>query len=556
MSDAPQLRIAIAQCNPLVGDIAGNAKKIIERSQQASQQGAHLVLFPELVLCGYPPEDLLFRPAFQAHIESHITKIAQRVADQMGDLCVVLGAPEYVGGKIYNAAYVIQSGQVLGIYRKHCLPNYGVFDERRYFSKGKNALVIELFGAKLGITICEDIWHKKPAKAAKAAGAELLLNLNASPFNEAKLAQRQAMVQKRVAQTGLPLVYCNLVGGQDELVFDGRSMVYNHKAECCHLAIGASETLDLIDFEKSDGHWLPDSSPIERNESTQQELAEIYDAIVLAVRDYVKKNNFPGVVLGLSGGIDSALVLAIAADALGAENVEAILMPSRYTADMSNEDAVKEAEVLGVKWQTIAIESAVNVFDDLLAERFSGMDIDTTEENIQARIRGVLLMAVSNKTGKMVLTTSNKSETAIGYATLYGDMAGGYGPLKDVFKTLVYALARYRNAVAGKEIIPQRVIDRPPSAELRPDQKDSDSLPPYDVLDPILELSIEDDHSIEAIVELGYDEAVVRRIVGLVKRNEYKRQQASPGVKITQRAFGRDRRYPITSGYTPGQWTE
>lgn len=566
MSDASsQLRIAIAQCNPLVGDIAGNANKIVDNSRAAFQQGANLVLFPELVLCGYPPEDLLFRPVFQAQVENYIGKIAKQVAQEMGDLCLVLGAPEYVKNKIYNAAYVIQGGEVLGIYRKHCLPNYGVFDERRYFSKGKKALVLELFGAQLGITICEDIWHKAPAKAAKAAGAELLLNLNASPFNEAKLAQRQAMVRKRVTQTGLPLVYCNLVGGQDELVFDGRSMVYNHKAECCHLAVGTAEALDIIDFEKAEGHWQPSLQPSLQADEPQQatqhqpqqnELGEIYDAIVLAVRDYVQKNNFPGVVLGLSGGIDSALVLAIAADALGAENVEAVLMPSRYTADMSNEDAVKEAEVLGVKWQTIAIESAVNVFDDLLAERFAGMSIDTTEENIQARIRGLLLMAISNKTGKMVLTTSNKSETAIGYATLYGDMAGGYGPLKDVFKTLVYALARYRNAVAGKEIIPQRVIDRPPSAELRPDQKDSDSLPPYDILDPILELSIEDDHSIEAIVELGYDEAVVRRIVGLVKRNEYKRQQASPGVKITQRAFGRDRRYPITSGYTPGQWAK
>ena len=553
MSNNAQLNIAIAQCNPLVGDIAGNAAKVVENARAAAEQQADVVLFPELMLCGYPPEDLLFRPAFQAQIAKQIEYIAKQLAEQHSELCAVVGAPEYVGNKIYNAAYVLQYGQVQAIYRKHCLPNYGVFDERRYFSKGKEALVIEVAGARLGITICEDIWHKRPARLAQRAGAELVLNLNASPFHESKLDQRQQVVRKRVKQTGLPLVYCNLVGGQDELVFDGRSMVFNHRAECCYLAPAADEVLEVVQFEKQDGHWQPQCSAIDATTDPDHELAEVYSALVLGVRDYVNKNGFPGVVLGLSGGIDSALVLAIAADALGADKVEAILMPSRYTADMSNEDAVLEAEALGVEWRSMAIEPAVNVFDQMLAERFDGLPLDTTEENIQARIRGLLLMAVSNKTGKMVLTTSNKSETAIGYATLYGDMAGGYGPLKDVFKTLVYQLASYRNRLAGKEIIPQRVIDRPPSAELRPDQKDIDSLPPYEVLDPILELSIEGDHSIEAIVELGYDEALVRRVVGMVKRNEYKRQQASPGVKITQRAFGRDRRYPITSGYQPGQ---
>lgn len=553
MSNSPQLNIAIAQCNPLVGDIAGNAQKIISKAKAAAEQSADLVLYPELMLCGYPPEDLLFRPAFQAQIEKHIDYIAQQLAIDHAALCLVVGAPEYVGNKIYNAAYVLQRGQVQAVYRKQCLPNYGVFDERRYFSKGKQPLVIELCGARLGITVCEDIWHKRPALLAKREGAELLLNLNASPFHEAKLSQRQHVVSKRVKQTDLPLVYCNLVGGQDELVFDGRSMVYNHLGECCYLAPGVEETLQVVNFQKQDGHWQPQCDHIKPAAEADAELAEVYSALVLGVRDYVNKNGFPGVVLGLSGGIDSALVLAIAADALGADKVEAILMPSRYTADMSNEDAVQEAEALGVQWRSMAIEPAVKVFDQMLAERFDGLPVDTTEENIQARIRGLLLMAVSNKTGKMVLTTSNKSETAIGYATLYGDMAGGYGPLKDVFKTLVYELASYRNRLAGREIIPQRVIDRPPSAELRPDQKDIDSLPPYEVLDPILELSIEADHSVEAIVELGYDEDLVRRVVAMVKRNEYKRQQASPGVKITQRAFGRDRRYPITSGYKPGQ---
>lgn len=543
-----QINIALAQCNPLMGDITANAEMILALAAEAREQGADVVVFPELVLCGYPPEDLLFRPAFQQQINRALETIQSRSAE-LADLCVVFGSPVYQNNRIYNAAVAIQNGQELGRYFKHCLPNYGVFDEQRYFSAGVEPLVIEIGQAKLGITVCEDIWHPGPCLSAKEAGANLLLNLNASPFHEAKLAERMAVVGQRVADTQLPLLYCNLVGGQDELVFDGRSMVYSAAGDCAYLAPAGEAHLAVVPFELEEAVWQPKTLPVVADVN---ELADTYNAIVLAVRDYVTKNNFPGVVLGLSGGIDSALVLAIAVDALGPERVEAVLMPSKYTADMSNDDAAQQAKKQGVKWHSIAIEPAVSTFEAMLAERFAGAAADTTEENIQARVRGLLLMAISNKTGKMVLTTSNKSETAIGYATLYGDMAGGYGPLKDVFKTLVYELARYKNEREGEEVIPFRVIERPPSAELRPDQKDTDSLPPYEVLDPILEFSIEADYSVDKICELGYDEDLVRRVVAMVKRNEYKRQQASPGVKITRRAFGRDRRYPITSGYKAG----
>lgn len=543
------MKIAMAQCNPLMGDIAGNADIVLAKSIEAAASGAKVVLFPELMLCGYPPEDLLFRPAFRRQVEQSIQYLVDASQEQLGDLCLIVGAPVYSGGEIFNAAVVIRGGEVVGQYFKQCLPNYGVFDERRYFSAGESPLVVDVDGLQCGITICEDMWHAGPCSQAKQSGADVLLNLNASPFHEAKLAERMAVVKKRVADTGLPLFYCNLVGGQDELVFDGRSMAFSSAGDCVALAPACEDYLLVVSVQSGSDGWQLASAEVANAEIN--ELAEIYDAIVLAVRDYVLKNGFPGVVLGLSGGIDSSLVLAIAVDALGADKVEAVLMPSRYTSDMSNEDAAQQAKTQAVKWHSIAIEPAVNTFDAMLAERFAGTEIDTTEENIQARIRGVLLMAISNKTGKMVLTTSNKSETAIGYATLYGDMAGGYGPLKDVFKTLVYELARYKNESAGAEIIPYRVIERPPSAELRPDQKDTDSLPPYEVLDPILEFSIEADQSVQSICELGYDEALVRRVVGMVKRNEYKRQQASPGVKITRRAFGRDRRYPITSGYKP-----
>lgn len=545
-----RIKIAMAQCNPMMGDIAANADTILNVAADAHQQGANVVIFPELMLCGYPPEDLLFRSAFQQQVDAAIEHIQTQSEKTLGELCLVFGAPVKTADGLYNAALVVHAGQLLGRYFKHCLPNYGVFDEQRYFSVGSEALVVEVAGAKLGITVCEDVWSSAPCMAAKRAGAEILLNINASPFHETKLAERMAAVKQRVLETELPLLYCNMVGGQDELVFDGRSMAYNAAAECVLLAPACESHLALVELEETNGGWAPLSTPVAAKAAAYS-LGDSYKAIVLAVRDYVTKNGFPGVVLGLSGGIDSALVLAIAVDALGADCVEVILMPSRYTADMSNADAAQQAKKQGVKWQSIAIEPAVHVFEGMLADRFAGLELDTTEENIQARIRGLLLMAVSNKTGSMVLTTSNKSETAIGYATLYGDMAGGYGPLKDVFKTLVYQLARYKNELAGEEIIPTRVIERPPSAELRPDQKDIDSLPPYEVLDPILEFSIEADYSVDKICELGFDEEVVRRVVGMVKRNEYKRQQASPGVKITRRAFGRDRRYPITSGYRP-----
>ena len=534
------LKIGLAQVNLLVGDIEGNTEKVIEITREAEQQGLDLVVFPELTLCGYPPEDLLYRPGMHQRIEQSLTRLSESISDT----AVLLGYPRMIDGRLFNMAGFIQQGQITAEYKKQCLPNYSVFDEKRYFIAGDQPCVVELNNIKLGITICEDAWQPEPMQQAVSAGAQLLLNLNASPFHINKGTEREQVIQARVKENNVPVVYVNLLGGQDELVFDGESFVLNAEGETVLRAPAFAEDLYSVSCCLQDGKVSISEAvcaPI------LSKVESAYQALVSGVRDYINKNGFKGAVIGLSGGIDSALTLAVAVDALGADRVEAVSMPSRYTADMSIEDARKQAQRSGVNFQVIEIEPLFNAFLKSLEDEFSGYEADTTEENLQARCRGVLLMAISNKKGKMVLTTGNKSEMAVGYATLYGDMAGGFCVLKDVPKTLVYQMSRYRNQ--GGEIIPERVITRPPSAELAPDQKDEDSLPPYDDLDVILECYIEKDQCAEQIIEQGYDADTVYRVIGMVDRNEYKRRQAPPGVKITQKAFGRDRRYPITSGF-------
>ncbi len=531
------LRVSLAQTNLLVGAVDANCERVIAIAQKArDEQQADAVIFPELTLTSYPPEDLLLRPEFIQRVE----RALERLCSTVEGIDLIIGYPRLQDGKLYNAAGVIRNGEIIAEYHKALLPNYSVFDERRYFEPGDTPCIVDIAGVPVGLTICEDIWFPGPAAAAAAAGAKLLLNLNASPFHVDKAIQRVELLRQRAQEEGLAIAYVNLLGGQDELVFDGGSCVVNSSGELTQRANFYQEELMLVEFV--DHEPLPaEIAPM----ATEEE--RIYGALVLGVRDYVTKNGFDGAVLGLSGGIDSALTLAIAVDALGADKVEVVLMPSRYTADMSNEDALRQAETLGVMHRVIPIEPAFNAFLDMLAEEFAGSDRDTTEENIQARCRGIILMAISNKKGKILLTTGNKSEMAVGYATLYGDMAGGFAPIKDVPKQMVYRLATYCNR--EREIIPQRVIERPPSAELAPDQQDSDSLPPYEILDEILERHVERDQSVAEITAAGLDAATVQRVVDMVDRNEYKRRQAPPGVKITQRAFGRDRRYPLTSGF-------
>ena len=531
------LRIAIAQIDTLVGDADHNAERVIAHARRARDElGAHLVVFPELTLTGYPPEDLLLRPSMIRWCRDAL----ERVRAEVDGIDVVLGLPWQDGAGLHNAAVVLRDGEVIARYAKMRLPNYAVFDEKRYFVAGRRPTVFECRGRRVGLTICEDIWDPEPARRAREAGAELLVNINASPFHRGKQQERIATLGQRVAETGLPIVYVNLVGGQDELVFDGRSIVVDAAGEVVWQGPAFAETLAVVEYPLPTGRAV-------HPEADQPPEREIYDALVLGVRDYVEKNGFPGALLGLSGGIDSALTLAIAVDGLGPERVEAVLMPSRYTAQMSIDDALAEAAALGVSHRTISIEPAFRAFLRMLEPAFTGLAPDTTEENIQARCRGIILMALSNKFGHLLLTTGNKSEMAVGYATLYGDMAGGFAPIKDVWKTLVYRLARYRNGIAP--VIPERVLTRPPSAELAPNQKDSDTLPPYEVLDPILERFIEHDQSVEEIVAAGFDTDTVKRVAIMVLRNEYKRRQAPPGVRITPRGFGKDRRYPITSGY-------
>lgn len=531
----------MAQIDFLVGDVTGNAERVIAAAVRARDElGADAVVFPELALAGYPPDDLILRADFLAAVEEALTDLATKVRG----IDLIVGFPERTPGLPHNAAAVVRDGQILRVYRKQILPNYGVFDEKRHFLPGAESCVFSLRGIPVGLTICEDVWLPGPVEQVAAAGARLVLNLNASPFHVGKTLEREHVVRERVAVAAVPVVYVNLVGGQDELVFDGASFVMDAEGRIVSRAPQFQESLEVVDFVVEDGKVRPLPGCLVE---PLPEVASVYQALVLGIRDYVTKNRFDGAVMGLSGGIDSALTLALAVDALGAERVEAVLMPSRYTATMSIEDARREAEALGVRWYLVPIDSVFQGFLDLLAEPFAGTPPDVTEENIQARCRGIILMAFSNKKGRILLTTGNKSETSVGYATLYGDMAGGFAPLKDVYKLLVYRLAEFRNAISP--VIPRRVIERPPSAELRPDQKDEDSLPPYSVLDPILELYVEQDRSVQEIVAAGFPEPLVRRVVRMVDLSEYKRRQAPPGIKITRRAFGRERRFPITCGF-------
>ena len=540
-----RFRLVIAQCNLLVGDVPGIAEQVIRLSQSArDMHQADLVVFPELTLTGYPPEDLLLRPGLQRMVD----RALERILSAVKNIHVLIGYPQQVGEERFNAAAILYNGNILAVCHKHHLPNYSVFDEQRYFISGDGFAVATINNTVVGITICEDIWRPGPARLATDAGAQLLVNINASPFHAGKGDEREAVVKQRVDECGIPVVYANLVGGQDELVFDGESFVIDHQGMLTQRCPACVEGLYPVDFEITGTRVRPVPAEIT---ARLPEVAAVYQALVLGVRDYINKAGFKGAVIGLSGGIDSALTLAIAVDAIGAEQIEVVMMPSRYTAQMSLDDARAQADAQGVACQEISIEPVFNTFLELLSETFAGTETDTTEENIQARCRGVILMALSNKRGKILLTTGNKSEMSVGYATLYGDMAGGFAPIKDVPKLLVYQLAEYRNSI--EPVIPQRVIDRPPSAELAPDQKDEDSLPPYEVLDPLLEGYIEKDRSISELVAGGFDEATVQRIATLVDRNEYKRRQAPPGVRISRRAFGRDRRYPIVSGYLQAQ---
>ena len=535
------VKVALAQVDLAVGDVAGNTKKIIEYSSRArSELGAELVVFPELSVCGYPPEDLLFHVGLRYKVENALAEIRAQVSG----IAVLIGYPEYVESDIYNSCSVFQDGEVLAHYRKQSLPNYSVFDEERYFTRGKEASVFTINGVRIGLNICEDVWSSGPMAANRSAGAECVIAINGSPYEITSQANRESQLQKRVAEVQIPVIYVNMVGGQDELVFDGGSFVMSASGEICFRAPPFEEVLHEVVLQGTSSGVIP--QPGGRATLLDTE-ASVYKALVTGTRDYITKHGFPGVILGLSGGIDSALVATIACDAIGADRVRAVMMPFRYTSNMSQEDAAKQAAMLGIGYDVIPIEpmyeATIAQLEPVLGER----EPDATEENIQARCRGVLLMAISNKTGRMLLTTGNKSEMAVGYATLYGDMAGGFAPIKDCSKTLVYQLAKYRNSLS--EAIPERVITREPSAELRPDQKDSDSLPDYDVLDPILEAFIEQDLSVAEITELGFDRETVIRILEMVKRNEYKRRQAPPGIRISGRAFGRDWRYPITSGY-------
>ena len=541
IADSSSLRVVMAQLDFLVGDINGNVDKIIAAAAEARDRlRADLIVFPELTITGYPPEDLLLRPGFIRQVEPAL----QRLCNEIQGIAVVVGCPLPTPEGLRNAAVVLDDGAMRATYYKQWLPNYSVFDEKRYFVPGEDPVVVAVAGVRLGVTICEDVWLPGPVAQAAGAGAQLLVNLNASPYHAGKGGQRMTVLRQRVREGHLPIVYINLLGGQDELVFDGGSMVVGADGALVQRAPFFAAGLYPVDFQVSAAGLTPVPGAVAEEPGPEE---GVYQALVLGVRDYVEKNGFPGAVLGLSGGIDSALTLAIAVDALGPERVEAVLMPSRYTADMSNTDAELEARALGVKSHLLPIEPVFQAFLQVLQPVFAGLPPDITEENIQARCRGVLLMAISNKTGKLVLTTGNKSETAVGYSTLYGDMAGGFAPIKDVLKTMVYRLAAWRNRQSP--VIPQRVFDRPPSAELRPDQTDQDSLPPYDVLDAILHGYVEEDRSMEELIAAGFDRTTVERVARLVILNEYKRRQAAPGVRITPRAFGRDRRYPITSGF-------
>lgn len=570
------LRVALAQLNPTVGDLDGNLAKLIDAYQQAAAAGCDIVAFPELSTTGYPPEDLVLKPRFVADNLAALDKFAA----QTGACAAVIGFVDQ-DRDIYNAAAVCASGQIVGTYRKRLLPNNAVFDEQRYFTPGAESDPLELFvvgGVKVGVSICEDIWSPAgPLAEQAAAGAELNININGSPFRAEKDLVREQLVSTRAADSHCAVVYVNQVGGQDELVFDGGSFVMDHEGSLVARAGQFVEELLIVDIPMPpiyrkrlldprgrvtdpllptvhvsdapltrDRGGEPLASPIAEPLDTDREL---YDALVLGTRDYLRKNGFTDVVIGLSGGIDSTIVACIAADAIGPEHVHGVSMPSRYSSDHSKSDAQKLAENLGIDFRTISIEPAFAAYQDMLADDFAGREVGLTYENIQSRCRGQLLMALSNEFGWMVLTTGNKSEMAVGYFTIYGDSVGGYAVIKDLLKLRVYELCRYVNRAAGREVIPENVITKPPSAELRPDQRDDDSLPPYEILDPILELYVEHDRTASEIIELGHDEAVVRRVTRLVDIAEYKRRQCPPGVRVSSKAFGKDRRLPITHAY-------
>ncbi len=539
------LTLVMAQLDPLVGDIPGNTERAIESVREARiEHGADIVVLPELFLTGYPPEDLLLRPSMESRLRAARTRMAEKV---VRDVLVIVGYPGRREGQLWNLAGALYNGEWLGEYAKQALPNYEVFDEQRYFAAGSEPLVLTHKGLKLGLLICEDLWDEAPARQAREAGAQLLVSLNASPFHQDKPAERLRLLEQRAAEVALPIVYVNMIGGQDELVFDGGSACVDAEGKLMLQAPHWQVGLMPVALVQEKGRWIPRPGETEPDVEPEENL---YCALVTGLRDYVNKSGFEGVVLGLSGGIDSALSLAIAVDALGPQRVQAVMMPYHYTADISKQDAAEQADLLGVHYEVLPIEPMVEAFMGTLSGVFEGTERDTTEENLQSRCRGVLLMAISNKKGLMVLTTGNKSEMAVGYATLYGDMVGGYNALKDVYKTWVYRLARWRNTQSPA--IPERVIERPPTAELAPGQQDSDSLPDYDVLDAILVRYIEGDMSAEAIIEAGFDRDDVYRVVRLVDRCEYKRRQAPVGVRVTRRGFGRDRRYPIVNGWQPG----
>ncbi|MCB1672334.1 MAG: NAD+ synthase [Gammaproteobacteria bacterium] len=547
-----QLKIVMAQLNLTVGAIQTNTDRVLEVAREAiDKYDADLVAFPELTLTSYPPEDLLLRSS----IKKRIDKALKQLLDARLDIYLVVGYPHKVGERLYNALSVIRGGEILATYHKQQLPNYQVFDERRYFDAGDSACVIDIKGVPTAFTICEDMWQDGPTRQARHAGARLMININASPYHLNKVRERQQLLERRSTIGNMPIVYVNLVGGQDELVFDGASMVVDADGQCRLLAAGFQEALIPVAIQLTGEPACPVRVPEQSIVVPGLLEKDVYQALVLGVRDYVNKNGFSGVVIGLSGGIDSAVTLAVAVDALGRERVRAVMMPFEYTARISLDAAQQQADTLGVHYSVIPIGDAYHAFIKSLEGEFAGLPVDVSEQNIQARCRGVLLMAISNKKGLLVLTTGNKSEIAVGYSTLYGDMAGGFDVLKDVSKTLVYRLARYRNEHFGdrpQQVIPQIVIDRPPSAELAPDQVDEDNLPPYSILDQILELYVEQDLSATDIIERGFDEAVVRKVLRLVDLNEYKRRQSPVGVRLTRRGFGRDRRYPITNAWEIG----
>ena len=532
-SESSPIRIQIAQFNPIVGDIKLNAQKMLDLSIEANNAGAHLIIFPELALTGYPPEDLLFRDGFINQVKDEITNFCNLAPS---DISILFGAPNKTDDFLFNSAYLIQNNRIINIYNKQELPNYGVFDEKRYFSSGDDSFVFECQNTKIGVLICEDQWVEGPISSLCQSNIDIVVSLNASPFQLNKQSERINICKNYALKFDITFIYVNMVGGQDEVVFDGNSFIVNNQGDVS-LQLPAFKELSVSHIDTT---FTPS---LVSNESL------IYSAIVLATKDYIQKNTFGGALIGLSGGIDSALTLAIAVDAIGAENVHAIMMPYQFTSDMSLTDSELQAETQGVEFSSIDIHSMVDSFNLSLSDQFRNTSRDTTEENIQSRVRGTLLMALSNKSHKLVLATGNKSEMAVGYATLYGDMCGGFAPLKDISKTMVYQLAKYRNTLS--DVIPERVITRPPSAELAPDQVDQDSLPSYDILDDILMRFVEQKQSVNEIIENGHNSEDVNKITSLILRNEYKRRQSAPGPKISSNAFGKERRYPMTSKFKP-----